>query len=100
MFKDKKNTAIYIAYEDNKPVDLAFPEKNLLRAILLLAMSDVKKYGDVGRQAKEFFLNDEDDYIFSFNAICNHLEVDEVSVLATVGLAVKSDSTPDSQDPR
>lgn len=96
MFKDRKNTAIYIAYDDEKPLDLAFPEKNLLRAILLLAMSDVRKTGEVGRQAKEFFLSGEDDYVFSFKAICNQLEVDEASILKVVGIGKETGATPET----
>ena len=97
MFKDNKNTAIYEAYDGDKPLDISNPEKNLLRAILLLAMADSRKNGEVGRQAREFFLNDDEHYVFSFKAICNHLEIDEKSILKVVGIGPQNQSINSSQ---
>lgn len=95
MLKDKKNTAIYIAYEDDKPIDFANAEKNLLRAILLSAMSDIKRTGEAGRKAKEFFLSSDENYVFSFRSICDHLEIDRQSVLTVVGLRPPSTERDD-----
>ena len=89
MQKGQKNTAIYIAYEDCEPVDSALPERNLLRALLFGAMSDLKKNGDVNRKATEFFLSPDEEYIFSFRSICNHLDLDPKLVLVLVGLGEK-----------
>jgi len=86
MAKERKNTAIYEAYDENEPFDAALPEKNLLRAILLTAMNDLTKPGDPARKATEFFLNKSEDYIFSFRSICNHLDIDPRTILIVTGL--------------
>ena len=86
MARDDNNTAIYIAFEDHDPNDPALPEKNLLRAILLTAMSDLKKEGDSCRKATEYFLSTEEDYIFSFRSVCNFLDIDAEQVLVVTGL--------------
>lgn len=86
MKKDRKNTAIYVAYEDEEGFDPAMPERNLLRAILLAAMSDAQEGGKSARQAVQFFSCKDEDYIFSFRSICNHLELDPTTILKVVGL--------------
>ena len=86
MTKDKKNTAIYIAYDDFEPLDISLPEKNLLKAILLTAMSDLKKQGAVGRKAMEYFLNPDEEYLFSFRSVCSFLEIDPNRILRVIGL--------------
>lgn len=86
MAKEDKNTAIYIAYDDYEPADSALPERNLLRAILVGALADLKRLGDDKRRAMEFFLSPEDDYIFSFLSICYHLNLDADRVLMVTGL--------------
>lgn len=84
--KDDKNTAIYIAYEEGEPYDTALPEKNLLRAILLTAMADLKKPGEPSRRAVEYFLSADEEYIFSFNSVCNYLDLDPDKILVVTGL--------------
>lgn len=84
--KEDKNTAIYIAYDDHEPRDPAVAERNLLRAILLNAMADLKKQGEPSRRALEYFLNPDDSYIFSFMSVCNHLDIDPHQVLIVTGL--------------
>ena len=84
-----KDTAIYSAYDDFEGVDPARPEKNLLFAILMNAMSDLKKEGDLNRKATEFFLSGEDDYVFSFRAICDYLNIDPKRILYVTGLEEK-----------
>ena len=86
MRKDRKNTAIYVAFDEHEPFDSAQPEKNLLKAILLTAMADLKKKGIVGRKAMEYFLNPEEDYLFSFRSVCAFLDVDPNKILCVVGL--------------
>lgn len=92
MKRDQKNTAIHIAYEDYEPHDAARPEKNLLRAMLLLAMSDLRKPGDVGRKAREYLLSREEDYLFSFQSVCNFLSIDPNTILILTGLKKSSAS--------
>ncbi len=82
---DEKRTEVLIAYED-EIFDPVRPEKNLLLAILVSALNDLSRKGRVSRQAQEFFLNDDSEYIFSFRAICDHLELDPNQVLLVTGL--------------
>jgi hypothetical protein len=86
MAKDVGETAIYIAYEENEAADFSRPEKNLLRAILLGAMHDLRKCGEPAKKAQEYFLSHEDDYVFSFRSVCSYLELDEKRVLQVAGL--------------
>ncbi|MDC0358113.1 hypothetical protein OAO01_04795 [Oligoflexia bacterium] len=99
--KDKRNTAIYIAYDDYRPLDEAEPERNLLLAILSSALVDLEQEGEARRRAVEFFLSPEDDYIFSFRAICSYLNVDPGKILLVKGIsqdltAEKPDATHNS----
>lgn len=86
MRKEDKNTAIYVAYDDQQPHDSAVPEKNLLVAILLNAISDLRKPGDAGRKAVDYFLSPNEDYIFSFQSICDYLAIDPKRILTITGL--------------
>lgn len=86
MPKDSKDTAIYVAYDDQEPFDASRPEKELLRAILMNAMSDLKRSGEVGRQAKAYFLSPDDGYLFAFQSVCRFLDVDPNTILVVTGL--------------
>ena len=86
MGKESRDIAIDVAYGDADPPELATPEKNLLRAVLINAISDISHPGEMNRKATDFFLCDEDDYIFSFRAICSFLEVEPNYILYLVGL--------------
>ena len=86
MAREDKNTAIYVAYEDCVPYDPATPEKNLLRAMLLGAMLDLNKPGEVGRHAVEYFLSSDEESLFSFQSVCSHLQVDPGKILQVTGL--------------
>ena len=86
MERDLKETSVYVAFEDAEPLDSAHPEKRLLRAILLSALSDLKKAGDPSRQAIQYFLNQSEEYIFSFRSVCSYLEIDPKRVLQVAGL--------------
>lgn len=84
---ERENDSInLIAYEDCEPFDQVRPEKNLLFAVLLSAMNDLKKEGEAHRKATEFFLSGEDDYIFSFRSICDYLSIDPHRILYITGL--------------
>lgn len=89
MKENQKSTAIFVAYEDEQPIDLANAEKGLLKALLAHAMADLKRPGKVGRLAKAFFLDDDEEYLFSFRSICDHLDLDPETVLKRVGLLAK-----------
>jgi hypothetical protein len=84
--RDKRNTAIYTAFDDSDAGDLPIPEKSLLRAILLNAISDMNRNDENSRRAKEYFLSKEDDYIFSFQAVCSYLHINPHHILILVGL--------------
>lgn len=86
MPKEDKNTAIYVGFEECLPYDTATPERNLLRAILLTAMSDLKRQGESQREATEFFMSEDESYVFSFVSICNHLDIDPKQIRIVTGL--------------
>jgi hypothetical protein len=86
MSRDVKETSVHVAFDDYAPFDPSEPEKSLLRAILITALADLKKPGEVGRRAQEYFLSGEEDYVFSFNAVCSYLNVDPDKVLTVTGL--------------
>ena len=92
MTQDKKNTAIFTAFDDLEAENIQIPEKSLLRAVLQNAVSDMKREGELSRRARDFFLNNEDDYIFSFKAICSYLHIDPARVLVVVGLQGSKDT--------
>lgn len=82
----KNEEIIFTAYEDYQVWDSATPEKNLMRSILRSAMDDLKKHGEYHRDAKRFFLSNEDKYLFSFTSICNHLNLCPKKVRIELGL--------------
>jgi hypothetical protein len=86
MRPDLKNTAIFTAYDEHEPFDEACGEKNLLAAVLLSALADLKKGNEEARRATDFFLSESDDYIFSFHSICDHLKIAPHDVLVVAGL--------------
>ena len=97
MARQERDTAIYTAHDDCEPFDPSTPEKSLLRAILITAMADLKKSGDVARKAREYFLSAEEDYIFSFKSVCDYLNVDPKKVLMIAGLRRKGAACPSAQ---
>lgn len=86
MTRDKRNTAIYTAFDDADANELPTPERSLLRAILLNAIADVNRNDEHSRKARDYFLSKEDDYIFSFQAVCSYLNIDPRNILILVGL--------------
>ncbi len=84
--REGKNTAIYIGFDDFEQAELATPEKNLLRAILLNAIADVNRPGEFSRRAKDYFLSKEEDYIFSFQSVCSFLNINPHHILVLTGL--------------
>jgi hypothetical protein len=51
-------------------------ENELMRAIILRVVEDLKKGGEFKEDAVAFLESDEDEYVFSFKAICDHLGFD------------------------
>lgn len=86
MNKDRKDTAIYSAYDDYEARDPAAPEKNLLLAILMTAVRDLDKSGSTAQQARDYFLEQDDTYVFSFMSVCTLLGVSAHRVLSHLGL--------------
>lgn len=86
MAHERKNTVIFEGFAEHEPFDPAHPERNLLRAILRTALNDIHKAGDAQKQAKEFFLSSDEDYIFSFRSICFFLGLDPKQVLTITGV--------------
>jgi hypothetical protein len=71
-------------------------EKQLLVAILSSAMLDARKTGRVGREATQFFMNTDDNYIFSFRSICEYLKINPESILKVVSRNKEQSSTRSS----
>lgn len=86
MTNEKRNTAIFTAYDDLEQPELATPERNLLRAVLLNAIADMNREGECSRKAKDYFLNREEDYLFSFQSVCSFLSINPHHILIIVGL--------------
>jgi hypothetical protein len=86
MGNDRKHTAIYTAFDEHEQPEIVVPERNLLRAVLLNAIADLRRPGDYNRKATEYFLSTEDDYVFSFHSVCGYLNIDPRQILILVGL--------------
>jgi hypothetical protein len=93
MGREGKNTAIYFGFEDYEQAEMATPERNLLRAILLNAVADINRPGEFSRRARDYFMSKEDDYVFSFQSVCSFLNINPHHILILVGLE-KSDRFP------
>ena len=48
----------------------------LMRAIILRTIEDFNSGGELREEALSYMFDEEDDYIFSFKAICHHLGFD------------------------
>lgn len=79
-------TAIFVAHDDFSKRDAAESEKNLMRAVLQTAMEDIKKKGEVYRDARRYFSSRDDFYLYSFLSICYHLELCPRTIRTLVGL--------------
>lgn len=84
--ESKRNTAIYTAFDDCDANEIPTPEKGLLRSILLNAIADMNREDEYARKARSYFLSREDDYIFSFQAVCSYLNINPHHILVLVGL--------------
>lgn len=52
------------------------PVSELMRAIILRVVDDYNSSGELREEAIKYMHSEEEDYIFSFNAICRHLGLD------------------------
>jgi len=86
MPKENRPSVAFTGFDDHEQRELATPEKNLLRAILMNAIADLTRPGEMHRKATEFFTSKEEDYLFSFQSICSYLEIEPQHILYIVGL--------------
>ncbi len=86
------DSAVHVAYDDHVSHDPATPERNLMRAILKIAMDDLRKSGELHRDARAYVLSNDDDYLYSFISICAHLNVCPHTIRKICGLAQGWDS--------
>lgn len=77
---------VFTAFDDHQMRDTAISERNLMRAIVRSAMEDLTKRGEIYRQARQFFLSNEDYYLFSFLSICYHLGLCPKTIRIKLGL--------------
>jgi hypothetical protein len=85
---DKDQVDIISTADDERPFDPAKPERSLLLAVLMSAMSDLNKNGSSSRHAVEYLLDPDEKYVFSFVSVCQHLDIDPCLVLNKLGLGV------------
>ncbi len=52
------------------------PVNELMRAIILRTIEDLNSTGELYQEALDYLMNDEEEYIFSFKAICKHIGFD------------------------
>lgn len=52
------------------------PISELMRAIILRTVEDYNSFGELREEAVEYMASEEEEYIFSFRAICRHLGLD------------------------
>ena len=98
MEEKTQNTELFVGRITKFPaVDTAYlhnqgyvPENELMRAIILRAIEDLKKGGELERDALDFLYDDEDEYVFSFYSICDHLGFDPVATRECILGALES----------
>jgi len=62
-----------MSYSPGKGYD---PVNELMRAIILRTIEDYNSAGEIHDEAVEYMFSNEEEYIFSFAAICTHLGMD------------------------
>ena len=87
-----QETPVYTAYEDFRPLDVAEPEKNLMRAVLKTAMEDIRKRGEPYRDARRYLMSNDELYLFSFLSVCHHLNLCPKTIRRVLGLMERSDA--------
>ncbi|MCA9748966.1 MAG: hypothetical protein KC414_07655 [Romboutsia sp.] len=84
--KNKRETSIFVAYDEFEPYDESQSEKFLLKAVLNSAISEVVRDGLKAKDAIRYFLDTDEEYLFSFRSICEHLNISPKQVLIISGL--------------
>jgi hypothetical protein len=69
------------------------PINELMRAIILRTIEDFNSGGILHTEAVEYLTDEEDDYIFSFHAICRHLGFDPSKTRHSIMFATRRIST-------
>lgn len=65
----------------------------LMRAIILRAIEDYNSSGELRQEAIAYMSDDDEEYIFSFRAICRHLGLDPVKTRTAIMTATHRIST-------
>ena len=73
MSNTDKLPQIDMSYSPGKGYDAI---NELMRAIILRTIEDYNSVGELHTEAVEYLFDEEEDYIFSFKAICQHLGFD------------------------
>lgn len=81
---------IDMSYDVGKGYD---PINELMRAIILRVIEDFNSGGELQTEAIEYLTDEEDDYIFSFQAICRHLNFDPGKTRHSIMFATRRIST-------
>lgn len=81
------DSAIYTAFEEHIQYDYSEPEKNLMRAILRTAIEDFERKDNGYANAIRFFTSRDDQYVYSFRNICNHLNLCAETILRVTGIS-------------
>lgn len=66
------------------------PENELMRAIILRTIEDIKKGGELKEDALAFLFDEDDEYVFSFISICTHLRFDPQATREAILTAIDS----------
>lgn len=91
LFVSDKLPQIDMAYDLGKGYD---PVNELMRAIILRTIEDFNSGGELHIEAVNYMMDDdEEDYIFSFNAICRHLGLDPAKTRHSIMFATRRIST-------
>lgn len=69
------------------------PVNELMRAIILRAIEDYNSSGELRQEAIAYLSDDDEEYIFSFRAICRHLGLDPVKTRVAIMTATHRIST-------
>lgn len=96
-FKSESNVSnsdslpqIDMAYDLGKGYD---PVCELMRAIILRTIEDFNSGGELKAEALEYLFDEEEEYIFSFNAICRYLSFDPQKTRDAIIYATRRIST-------
>ena len=69
------------------------PVCELMRAIILRVVDDYNSAGEFRQEAIDYMNDEDDEYIFSFSAICKHLSMDPVKTKMAIMYATHRIST-------